>query len=286
MKKIDLNNDFPENEKVEDFPGIDLHYSLSKDQVWERLLLQIRHSHAGSRKVILENIFIRTAIAATLLLLVGISYFMRFYSKSVCSPAGQHLTIYLPDSSQVELNAQSKLSYHPYWYSFARTVTLDGEAFFNVKEGNRFKVESEKGETTVLGTSFNIYSRNSDYSVTCFTGKVTVVSAGKSERVLLNPNEQAFINKDGFLRFVQEVNSQVVKSWRENMFVFTGSSIISVLQEIERQYNVKIVFKADSNLTYTGNFSKSMPENEVLDLVCTSLGIKFEARSGIEFLVN
>jgi len=184
------------------------------------------------------------------------------------------------------LNAQSSVKYHPYWYRVARTITLDGEAFFEVMRGNQFKVKSLKGETTVLGTSFNIYSRDNDYNVTCFTGKVRVVSAEKSESVLLNPNEQAFINKDGSLRIVQEVNVQTVKSWRDHMFVFTGSPIVSVLQEIERQYNIKIHFKADSNLTYTGNFSKLLSEKEVLDLVCTSLGIKFEARSGNEFLVK
>jgi len=70
------------------------------------------------------------------------------------------------------------------------------------------------------------------------------------------------------------------------MFVFTGSSIVSVLKEIERQYNIKIVFKADPNLTYTGNFSRSLSEKEVLDLVCTSLGLKFDARSKTEFLVD
>ena len=70
------------------------------------------------------------------------------------------------------------------------------------------------------------------------------------------------------------------------MFVFTGSPIVSVLEEVERQYGIKIHYQADPGLTYTGNFSRSLSGKEVLDLVCTSLGIKFDAKSDTEFLVN
>lgn len=286
MKKVSFHIDITTIKNPEHLPEIDLQYSVTKDEVWGNLLHQIEGSNSGKLYVVGKSPFYRLALVASLLLLLGIAGFMKFYTKTVYTPAGQHMTLCLPDSSIIELNAQSSVGYHPYWFSLSRTVTLNGEAFFKVISGNRFKVISEKGETTVLGTSFNIYSRNNEYSVTCFTGKVRVVSAGKSERVLLNPNEQAFINKDGFLRFVMEVNTQTIKSWRDNMFVFTGSSIISVLQEIERQYNIRIIFKADPNLTYTGNFSKSLSEKEVLNLVCTSLGLTFEARSGIEFVVD
>lgn len=285
MKNRNYNIDFDGKDEDIRFPEIDLQYTVSKAEVWANLSQQMEEPQSNVRKVSFTY-FYKMAFAASVLLLIGIAGFLRFYTKTVYTSAGQHLTLILPDSSVVELNAQSTVKFHPYWFSFARTLSLNGEAFFKVMHGKQFKVKSLKGETTVLGTSFNIYSRNNDYNVTCFTGKVRVVSIEKSERVLLNPNEQAFINKDGFLRFVQEDNVQTVKSWRDHMFVFTGSPIVSVLQEIERQYNIEIHFKADSSLTYTGNFSKSLSEKEVLDLVCTSLGLKFETRSGTEFLVE
>ena len=285
MKNRNYNIGLDDKEEDVWLPEIELEYTVSKDEVWANLVRKMDEPQADVKRVFLTP-FYKMAFAASLLLLIGISGFLKFYTKTVYTSAGQHLTLWLPDSSVIELNAQSTVKFHPYWFRFARKVTLDGEAYFKVIKGNQFSVESLRGETTVIGTSFNIYSRNDDYSVTCFTGKVRVVSAEKSERVLLNPNEQAFISKDGSLRFVQEVNVQSAKSWRDNMFVFTGSPITNVLQEIERQYNIKIHFRADSNLTYTGNFSKSLSEKEVLDLVCTSLGLKFEARSGNEFFVE
>lgn len=285
MNKRNLNFDFSENDQGQIFPEIEMHYQVSKEEVWNKLMAQIQDPQPQIKRVVPFRLF-RLSIAASLVLLMSLTFFLRFYTKTVDAPAGQHLSFYLPDSSYIEMNAQTKVTYHPYWYKISRNITLEGEAFFKVTSGNRFSVVSQKGETTVLGTSFNIYSRNNDYYVTCFTGKVRVVSNGNKQEVLLSPDEQAFINPDGILQFVQGINSILVKSWRDNMFIFTGSSVLSVIQEIERQYNVKVVFRGDTKLTYTGNFSKTLTQKEVLDLVCTSLGLTFEAKSGNEFLVN
>ncbi len=270
---------------VDHFPEIVYQYTVSKDEVWEDLESRTKEPEHSVRIISFTPLY-RIAVAASLLLILGMTGFFRFYTKNVYAPAGQRITFYLPDSSFINLNAQSLVSFHPYWFRFSRTVKLDGEAFFGVVKGNTFQVESELGETTVLGTTFNIYSRDKEYSVTCITGKVRVISMRKTQKVLLHPNEQAFINNDGLLSFVKKVNPETALGWRNNMFVFTGSSIVGVLKEIERNYNIKIQFQADPGLTYTGNFSRSLSGKEVLDLVCTSLGIKFEAKSDNEFLVR
>ena len=277
--------DFGKINRVDQFPEIEMQYTVSKEKVWENLLNHLDTPRIQSQ-TISHNFFYRIALAASVLILLSITGFLRFYTTTVYTPAGQHLSYRLPDRSSIELNADSKILFHPYWFKISRTLTLDGEAYFLVSKGEKFKVVSKLGETTVLGTSFNIYSRDNDYSVTCYTGKVGVVSKEKKQRVLLNANDKAFITADGFLHFVQQANNHSIKSWRENMFVFTGSPIVSVFQEIERQYNITIQFQADPGLTYTGYFSRSLSGKEVLDLVCTSLGIKFDAKSDTEFLVN
>ena len=271
--------------RVDQFPGIQLEYSVSKEKVWENLVYQLDVPKVNHR-IISLNSFFRIAAAASLLLLLSVTGFLRFYTKSVFTPNGQQISFLLPDGSKVQLNAKSEINFHPYWFNISRTVKLNGEGYFLVNKGKDFKVVSKLGETSVLGTSFNIFSRNNEYNVTCFTGKVRVVSMLNNERVLLNPNEKAFINKDGFLRFAQDADARTLKSWRDNMFVFTGSPIVSVLEEVERQYGIKIHYQADPGLTYTGNFSRSLSGKEVLELVCTELGIKFDAKSDTEFLVN
>lgn len=281
----ELDTKIKEKENIGLFPEIDLDFPVSKEEVWNNLMFRMDKPKQSGRKISVR-LFFRFALAASLLLLVGITSFFRFYTRTVESKAGEHLTFTLPDDSYVELNAGSSLWYHPYWFNLSRTINLDGEAFFKVTHGNQFKVHSNLGETTVLGTSFNIFSRLSEYNVTCLTGKVRVVSSGKNEIIFLNPNEQAYISKAGDLRLDKEIKVPSVISWRDNKFFFTGASVISVIHEIERQYNIKIQYKADPSLTYTGNFSKSLSEKEVLDLVCTSLGLTFESSSKTEFRIN
>ncbi len=271
--------------KISQFPKIELRYSVAKESVWENIL-NIINAPKIQKHSNIRSFYSQMAMAASILLIIGVTAFLRFYTQTIAAPSGEHLTYYLPDNSKVELNAKSAVSFHPYWYTYARNLTLDGEAFFSVQKGNGFTVSSKLGETTVLGTSFNIYSRNNDYNVTCYTGKVKVRAIEKNHNILLHPNEKAFITQNGFLDIDKEANVQLVKSWRDNMFVFTGTPISTVFEEIERHYNIKISYKADATLTYTGNFSRTLSRKEVLNLVCTSLGIKFDAKSDTEFLVN
>ncbi len=273
-----------EDDLISRLPGIDLNYSTSREEAWERISARIEtRNFRSQQKFTLINY--KFALAASILLILGITAFLRFYTTTTHCPAGQHLSLSLPDDSQVELNAQSTIKYHPYRMKYDRTVTLEGEAYFKVKPGTRFKVESTRGETVVLGTSFNIYAREENYNVSCFTGKVKVISALNKESVILHADQQAIIQTDGSIKFIQSPNINANKSWTENMFIFTGTPLISVIREIERQYNIKIKIKGNYNLFYTGNFNKSDSEKEVLDLVCTSLQLKFETLSNGEYLI-
>lgn len=273
-----------EKDPVSDFPVIELNYKETKEEVWAKISSRV-DSITPQHKRTISLFNYKIALAASLLLLLGMTVFLQFYSKTIYCPAGQHLTVLLPDSSEVELNALSSINFHPFWIKMNRHVNLEGEAYFNVKPGHRFKVISARGETIVLGTTFNIYAREEDYNVSCFTGRVRIVSAINKETIILYANQQAFVKKNGSIRFVQPSNIETNKSWTQNMFVFTSASLKSVLQEIERQYNIKIKTQSDFDFSYTGNFNKSISEKEVLDLVCTTFELKFEVKPNGEYLV-
>ena len=81
------------------------------------------------------------------------------------------------------LNSASSLSYYPFWWSFDKKAELNGEAFFEGEHAKNFTITSDKAETTVLGTSFNIYARDNDYQVTCVTGKVKVLALISKDEV-------------------------------------------------------------------------------------------------------
>ena len=72
----------------------------------------------------------RYSIAASIAILFGLVGFMKFYTVEFNSVNGGTLSLTLPDNSKVLLNGESSIQYNPYWWSFNRQLTFEGEAFF------------------------------------------------------------------------------------------------------------------------------------------------------------
>jgi transmembrane sensor len=273
-KNIDLSAVDTQSKRF--FAGGNFDWSRNKSIVWDQLDAYTLQTPIRSVKHDLR--IIQWSVAAVLVLLLGISGFLRFYSKTITTQAGSHLAMNLPDGSLVNLNAQSKLTYHPYWWSFERKLTFDGEGFFEVKKGKRFTVISGLGKTQVMGTSFNIYSRDEIYSVTCISGSVKVTSKSKNE-VILIPSSKANVSSNGQINLIQDIETLPDISWKDNLFLFTSVPIRKVFSEIERQYGIIIVTRIDDYTLYTGNFSKNQKVEEILGYICPALGSKFIHKS-------
>jgi transmembrane sensor len=277
-KHIELNN----NSLPEDFfREMSVPFSNTKEEAWNGLEAKLAEKPAG-KVTRFNSRRLAFGIAATILLLAGVMSLLRFYTKSVICPPGQHLSCQLPDGSRVDLNADSRIAYHPLWWMFSREVRFEGEGFFQVQKGKKFSVISATGRTEVLGTSFNIYSREDEYRVTCITGKVRVISFAKAETVLA-PDYSARMNPDGELTISRESNAGDSHAWVDNMFRFTSMPLILVLNEIERQYDIRITLKAPVEDEYTGYFTRNRSLEETLNLVCTPFGLKFARISEKEY---
>ena len=277
----DLNN--TEKQSADFFSKVEIPYQKSKEDVW--MLMEDKLGEKPAGKVFhFNNYKIITAIAASVLILLGSFAVMRFYTKTIVSNNGVHLTANLPDGSTVELNAQSTLKYHPYWWQFSRKIDFSGEAFFQIAKGSKLEVSSDNGKTIVLGTSFNIYTRNNHYKVTCLTGKVKVVSITKKEAIL-TPDYHAEININGDIIVKKLDKPELLTGWVDNMFNFTSAPIIEVIGEIERQYNVTITANTELNLVYTGYFPKDQPVEQTLNLLCKPFGLTFVKKSENKYLI-
>jgi len=253
---------------------LNIPWKRTNDQVWNDFSLKIEARPQVSI-IFRRNLWPKIAIAASLLILMGITGVMRFYKQTVECLPGEHLGLVLPDGSDVELNAGSDLAYFPYWWRFSRHLELDGEAFFNVRKGKRFEVVSERGKTRVLGTSFNVLSRKNHYQVTCFSGNVKVVSRDQKNFVVLEPNQLVILDESGKLLVQDSEESYRSFNLRENSFIFTIAPLNEVLREIERQYNVSIDTPELFDYSYTGNFDRFESVEKVLSLVCKPFGLIF-----------
>jgi transmembrane sensor len=259
-------------------------FSKSKEEVWGQMMGEI-DGKTQEPKVIQLSWF-KYAAAAAVVLLFSTTAFLRFYAESVSVPAGLHSSVSLPDGSTVELNAATELSFHPFWWQFDRSVKLEGEAFFDVKKGSSFSVMSKNGTTTVLGTSFNINSREAGYTVFCKTGKVIVEH--EALKVVIAPNESAQLKANGELEKRTDSNASEFIGWVDNQFIFNAMPLRDVTREIELQYNIDLNIVEDdvADWKFTGAFNRLDDVKETLEVISISMGLKFEQNSDGSYSVR
>ena len=193
-------------------------------------------------------------IAAIAIIVLGSFWFLNNSTDTITTTiASQKITIDLPDASQVDLNASSKLAYNKNNWNNQREVKLDGEAFFKVAKGATFDVKTSDGLVTVLGTQFNVKQRDNYFEVICYEGLVGVFYTNHKQ-LKLKPGDR-FLVIGGEVITKSKINSKQ-PSWLLNESQFESMLYEHVLEEFELQYNV--TFNTENinlNQLFTGNFT-------------------------------
>ncbi|MBR8536715.1 FecR family protein [Carboxylicivirga sediminis] len=255
-----------ENKESELISMLHIAWKKSEDEVWLETQKKLQ-----KRKIVrlnMPNFYVKWVAAASIVVIFSVSILIGTHTKTVSTLAMQHKIIELPDGSKMTLNAQSNATYKPYLWMINRQVKLNGEAFFEVQKGEKFKVLSDLGSTEVLGTSFNIYSRENSYEVTCITGKVKVKAHETNDEILLQPSQKAILKSTGKLNVLNQVKNKNSTAWMEGKLIFTSVPLSKVFDEIERQFNVKIIFRNHSDLDYTGAMKLTDDIEEILTYIC------------------
>ena len=177
----------------------------------------------------------------------------------------------LPDGSSVHLNANTHIEYDKD-FAVNRTISLDGEAFFEVQKGETFTVHTDNGDVTVLGTSFNVFSRGYNLTVTCKTGKVKVDTGAEN---ILSPGDQLIYMKNQLLD-TSSIDTRNIASWREGESIFKSSPLSEVIQAITAQYEYDL---KEANLDLTQRFTGSFIHDDIdkaLRMVFLPMGISYK----------
>jgi ferric-dicitrate binding protein FerR (iron transport regulator) len=283
QNKVHIDTTTVDRQSKAFFAGGKFNWNKSESDVWATIETQMEAKPQG-RSLYLNFALSKWAVAASIIVLLSVGSYMRFYSVKIETTAGQHLVAELPDQSKVNLNAQSSLTYSPFWWKISRVVKLEGEGFFEVEKGSKFTVNSVNGITRVIGTSFNIFARDAVYKVTCVTGSVKVKSRAGFEAIL-KPGSKAEILPSGKIKVLSGIETFPELSWKTNVFLFTASPVSDVFNEIERQYGVNIETNIDDFSLYTGNFSKDQNVEEILEYVCPAMGLKYIRQSTGRYLI-
>ena len=223
------------------------------------------------------NIALVAAACITILLVLR---FLTPGSVQIDVPRGTHMAHQLPDNSQVELNAESSLSYSKKGWGEERLVKLDGEAFFQVEKGNRFVVETSLGAVEVLGTSFNVYQRGENFRVKCMTGAVQVTSEQGGINQILKPGE--FVNwNPSSGKNNDDFDTNDEETWWNGTYQFDEVPLWEVFEELERQYDVRVeVDPSHIKGTWNGFFTGSDLQ-KALEAVCWTNNLTFERQDDL-----
>lgn len=221
---------------------------------------------------------------ATLAVLVGLSVWLGLWTQTVAVPPGARDTVSLPDGSVVELSAGSTLRYAPFWWPGPRTVTLDGEAFFDVApDDDAFAVETFNARVVVTGTQFNVRAWRDDpaprTTVALTEGRVHVARrAPAAAPVTLRPGETSIVASDTTETVAATtLPMDRVLAWRSGGLAFVDQPLASALRELERRFAVHITL-ADSALgTRPLTYLNPQPASAraALTDICHVLGLRF-----------
>ena len=266
---LDLAYEMDEYNKI--LNNWEVPHSKSVEEAWAELSTKLDTTAPAKGRIVTMNkkpLLAWTAAAAAIIALV-VMFWPANEAVSFETLAGNIRRIELPDQSSMILNAGSVASISDDW-SNERKVNLRGEAFFEVVKGVPFKVLTDGGIVEVLGTSFDVLSRENIFLVKCSTGKVRV-SCGKN-KVEITPGNIAEL-KDGML--VVSSFDPESKDWRAGEFIYEEQQLTLVLEELERQFGVKINAPDLTGKLYTGRFSNKNLE-QALQLVCIPMNLSFE----------
>lgn len=183
------------------------------------------------------------------------------------TPRGRKYQLMLADGTKVWLNAASSISFPTSFTGPDRTVSITGEAYFDVAQNaaKPFRVRVNNMEVEVLGTQFNIHAYDDEpiIKTTLLEGAVKVTKGAASQ--LLKPGQQAQLNQENQLTLIAAADLRYETAWKDNEFNFNYTDLKTVMRQLARWYDLEIVY--ESNATVYKQFGGQIPMDASLSLV-------------------
>ena len=156
----------------------------------------------------------------------------------------------------------------------SRDVNLNGEAFFEVKKGVPFTVNTANGNVSVLGTSFYVTSRNELLDVKCFTGKVKV-NSNNAEVFLLRGEGVSSVSKTKYMH-------SSLKKWEKGDLSFDNVPLNIVLEDLMLFKGMSIINTSGFNPSITLELDEET-EEEIINIISTISNLNFKVMGDSNF---
>lgn len=252
---------------------------FDKHSAWDNLQHRIREDENIGKPVMGLKRWTNLQIAAVLLALLAFGFGSYLLFENAISTETTVVAqiddlgkvIILPDGSEITLNLGASLTYPEKFREETRSVTLQGEAFFNIKRDIKrpFVVNTTKAQIKVLGTSFNVLATQKKTDVLVESGKVQVSTKHHEEQLILTKGQ--FCTAANKLSIIDNKNKNYL-SWKTQKMIFEATPLHEVATVIETTYGVQIHINNSEvqNLQLTATF-----EHEPIDIILESIAKSF-----------
>lgn len=192
---------------------------------------------------------------------------------------GSKSKVEMPDGTQIWLNAGSKITYDNQYGKKTRSISLEGEAFFDVHHDPKhpFIIHTKNLTLKVLGTAFNVrdFKEENNSIATLIRGSLEVSFPSKPEqKIILKPKEKLVISNKNATRKVTADKEHIEMAlshvndvatidhmieeiaWTENKLIFRSKTFEELVLDLERWYNIKIEIQDEAikSKKFTGAF--------------------------------
>jgi len=198
---------------------------------------------------------------------------------------GQYKLI-LPDGSRVWLNAGSSLHYPVVFGSNERRVELKGEGYFEVTSlptplaGNAMPLPGTlpaiqpfvvslstaagNAELQVAGARFNVkaYDDEAYIHATLLEGEGRLFQG--ANELALKSGQEGLLENNGQVAIHNNVNTAEVVAWKDGLFRFKDANIDQILKQVERWYDIEVVYEDTINELFTGSIERNTPLSQLL----------------------
>ena len=232
------------------------------------------------------------AAAAIAILILGGAIYHFFNSKEntaaespvladviIEAPVGSQSRVELPDGSTVWLKEGSSLSYGA---SFDRTVSLEGEAYFDVRKNPAapFVVHTGSINIKVTGTVFNLkaYPEENSVETTLACGAVSLEHPDGHTIFKLRPGQQVSCTREGKSPEAKAVDAWEILLNKYGVVTIPDASLTEICTVLKHVYGVDIKAIDDDGMPVTFSFAKESSITNIVSRLGNISGKKFNIK--------
>jgi ferric-dicitrate binding protein FerR (iron transport regulator) len=188
----------------------------------------------------------------------------------------------LEDGSVIYLNPQTSLKYPEHFGEDKREIAIQGDAFFEIEKNSKcpFFIDTESARIEVVGTAFNVVSKDNHFSLAVKHGEVKVTLKENGQNINVRVGESLLLQSgnwqkttsadagifDAYLKRIQFKDERL-------------ADIVRVLNMNSDSVRIEVAPQLENRLL-TVTLSNDSPET-VSRLICLALNLQYKQTGNV-----